>query len=206
MNDRTPFADLMWTHRHGFRFDPKDPPTPPEPPTPEKGKAKDEPKTLTLTQDELDAKIEAAATKVRDEHAEAERKRKEEAERKELEAKGEEKTLREKAEAERDEARLHARRLEIRGDLTDYLAEKHPDYVKCAKYVLPLLAFDLKTDAESLRKQMKEVADQYVKDNPRAVGAGAPPSPGRGNLPKGTVEPKDGANKPPPRAPYMKQI
>jgi hypothetical protein len=188
---------LMDLVRRGFNMDPKDPPAA-EPPADKKGDKKGDPEPdadkVTLTKAELEAKVnEAAANAVRKANEAAEKKRKDaedEAARKKAEEQGEyqkladsEKQKRAAAEQERDAAKLSARKLEVKDKLRDYLAadEAREGYAGVAKYIMPLIEFDLTT------------ADQYITDNPRK--AVATPPPGRGpKLPAKPGEKKPEAN------------
>ncbi len=151
-----------------------------------KGDKADQPKKIELTEDELNAKItaaaEAAANRERDAAAKKAKAEKDAEEEKRAKEQGEFKTLAEKAdekrqaaERERDAARLDKRRLEVKDRLRDYLAEKHPAYVAVAKYITPLIEFDLTTDEKDIDKRISAAADSYVKDNPRQTGAGGAP-------------------------------
>lgn len=152
--------------------------------------AKDQPKKIELTEDELTQRIaaatEAALNKERETAAQKAQREKEEAEREKAEKDGEYQKLAEAdrkraeaAERDRDEARLTAKRADVNIQLRDYLAEKHAEYVGVAKYIMPLVEFDLKTDAKELEKRISAAADQYVKDNPRKPAGGSPGAPGR---------------------------
>jgi hypothetical protein len=200
---------LMDLVRRGFNMDPKDPPAA-EPPADKKGDKKGDPEPdadkVTLTKAELEAKVnEAAANAVRKANEAAEKKRKDaedEAARKKAEEQGEyqkladsEKQKRAAAEQERDAAKLSARKLEVKDKLRDYLAadEAREGYAGVAKYIMPLIEFDLTTDDAEIEKRIKAAADQYITDNPRK--AVATPPPGRGpKLPAKPGEKKPEAN------------
>lgn len=150
----------------------------------------DAPAKIELTEDELQARINAALTKEREKRAKDDAKAKEDADRKKAEQDGEFQKLaadaqakREAAERERDAARLDKRKLEVKDRLRDYLAEKHPAYATAAKWVMPAVEFDLTTDDKDIDKRIAAAADAYVKDNPRAsgTGGGAPGRTGAGN-------------------------
>lgn len=152
-------------------------------------KAKDEPAKLTLTEAELQARIDAAV-KSRDEATAAEAKRlKDESDREAARAKGEwekvagdEKERANKLDAELATAKLAAKGRDVDLAVRDHLAEKHPEYVAVAKYVRPLVTYDASTSDEVIAKRVAEAAAQYVKDNPRAKSApaGAPAAPANG--------------------------
>jgi hypothetical protein len=78
------------------------------------------------------------------------------------------------------------------------LAEKHPDYVGAAKWILPAVEFDATTTPETLAKRIEEAAAAYAKDNPRGPkpGAGAPPSPTGGRTAGGKKDNKANGEKP----------
>lgn len=146
-----------------------------------------EPKKIELTEEELQARIEAAVKKERDRAAaaaEEERKKREaEAARKagefeklynaEVEARKAEQQAREQAE-------LRARRAEVYNRLASYLSEKHPEYTAAAKYMQPLLEITADTSDDDVEKQIKTVVEQYVKDNPRAKSVGTTSGANRG--------------------------
>lgn len=154
----------------------------------EKKDEKKDPPKLELTQADLDAqkqaaveaalqkeRNDAATQKKKDEAAAAEKKAKEDGDLQALKDAADEKRI--TAESERDEANMKARTLEVKDKLRDHLAEKHPEYVAVAKYIMPLITFDLKTDDNDIDKSITTATDQYVKDNPRKTTN--PPPPGR---------------------------
>ena len=157
-----------------------------------KGKQRqdDKPEKVTMTKAELDelvqGKIDSALKADRDAAAKKKKDDDDEAARQKAEKDGEYKKMadqdrakREAAEAERDAAKLSARRLEVKDTLRDHLAEKHPDYVGVAQYIMPMIAFDLTTDEKEINKQITDKAAQYVKDNPRKSTGGPPGNPSR---------------------------
>ncbi len=81
------------------------------------------------------------------------------------------------AQAQQALASLNARlrSYEIRDAVTEYLREKHPDYVGRERYIVPIIELDGVTDDDGLTKAVKKAADLFVKDNPIAT-AGAPGS------------------------------
>lgn len=165
-------------------------------------KTKDAPKKIELTEEELTARLEAHAeaklVKEREAAAKKAQAEKEEAERVKAEKDGEFKTLaekdrqaRERAEQERDAARLETKRLSVKDSLRDYLAEKHGAYVTAAKWIMPAIEFDLKTDEAEIAKRIATAADEYVKDNPRQASAGgAPGAIGKGQRATAGEKPK----------------
>lgn len=147
-------------------------------------------KKIELTEEELadrqKAAVNAALERERKAAQDREAKDKEERERKEQEQQGKfkeladkEKEKRESAERERDEAKLAARKLEVKDQLREMLAKDHPEYVGVSQYIMPLINFDLKTEQADIDKQIKNAVEQYVKDNPRKAGGATPNPPGR---------------------------
>jgi hypothetical protein len=165
-------------------------------------KTKDQPRKIELTEEELDARLkshaEALLIKEREAAAKKAQAEKDEAERIKAEKDGEFKTLaekdrqaRERAEQERDAAKLDTRRLAVKDQLRDYLAEKHPAHATAAKWIMPAIDFDLKTEDAEIGKRIAKAADEYVKDNPRQTGGGgAPGSIGRGQRASEGEKPK----------------
>jgi hypothetical protein len=166
-------------------------------------KPDDQPRKIEMTEEELDARLKSHAemllTKERDAAAKKAQADKDEAERIKAEKDGEFKTLaekdrqaREKAEQERDAAKLDTRRLAVKDQLRDYLAEKHPAHATAAKWIMPAIDFDLKTEDAEIGKRIAKAADEYVKDNPRQTGGGgAPGSIGRGQRASEGEKPKN---------------
>jgi hypothetical protein len=134
---------------------------------------------------EADAKARADADKAKADEASAREQ-------------GKWKELADKATAERDAARTEAARVRAENALHRHLAEKHPDYVGAAKWILPAVEFDATTTPETLAKRIEEAAAAYAKDNPRGPkpGAGAPPSPTGGRTAGGKKDNKANGEKP----------
>jgi hypothetical protein len=160
---------------------------------PAKEKPKDDDK-VTLTKAQLDKQkadaVQAALDAKKAEDEAAAKKAKEEADRKAAEQKGEhqklyeaEKAAREKAEADKkaaeDAAALKLKNKDADIALRDFLTDKHPDYVKSAPYIRPLITVTADTKDEDLKKAIEKAAEQFVKDNPRRVGTGVPSRPNR---------------------------
>lgn len=155
--------------------DPQPQPTPPPVPQPKPGEQKPAEDKLTLTKDELQAQIQAALTADREKREKAEAKAREEAERKAAEEQGKFKELADKERAEKERLAAEVRTLRVAATLRDHLAEKHPEYVGTAKYILPLVPAD--ADGDELAKAIESAAEQYVKDNPRQAKGGGAPAP-----------------------------
>lgn len=164
----------------------QDPPT--EPPSaegadkPKRGKKSDtppDPETLTLTKAQLKAQIDAAVAE-RDRRAEEKAKKdREAAEAEEAKKRGEFEKVAGAEKDRADKAEREVRTLRQSIALRDHLAEKHPDYIGCARYIAPLIPADVEGD--DLAKAVEKTAAQYVKDNPRQTKgrAGAPDTPPR---------------------------
>jgi hypothetical protein len=184
------------------------PPTPPPPapapapaPPPKPG-AKDEPEKVTLTVAELDKRVsDALAEQQRKADAKAAKDR-EAAEAEEAKKRGEFEKLAEKEKQRADALEAQNRTLRTATALRDHLAAKHPDYIGCSKYILPLIPADTADDA--LPKAIETAAAEYVKDNPRDAkerpGGGAPPALPRG---RGTdTAPRAESRQSPTRRPF----
>lgn len=153
---------------------------------------KEEPKKIELTAEELDAKIQAAVAdrdkahekKLADDKAKAD----EEAARKRGEFEGIAKTEQTKREA----AEFELKKRDVKDAVAEYLRANHKEYAASGveKYIMPQVEFDAKTPQDDIAKRVKSAADQYVKDNPRAVGKGPTPPPGRSGGAPGTSEKK----------------
>lgn len=110
--------------------------------------------------------------------AEAKRIAKEEADREKGKFKdlyeGEQKKLAEtQAKAVALELDLKRSRIEMR--LRDHVQAVAPEYASAVRYMNPLLTIDQATKDDAADKQIKEIVEQYVKDNPRAKSSGTLP-------------------------------
>jgi hypothetical protein len=154
------------------------------PPAPATPPAKD-PKKIELTDDELQAKIDAAVKSQQDKADAAAKKKQDEADRKAAEEQGKWKELSETEQKRNAELAAENRTLKTRIALGDHLAAKHPEYVARAKYILPLIPGDVADDG--LAKAVEDAAAEFVKDNPiQAKGAaGAPAAAREGNRQQG---------------------
>jgi hypothetical protein len=144
--------------------------------------AETDPDKVTLTKAELDAKIEAAVKAQQDKADAAARKRQEEADRKAAEEQGKFKELADAERTRNAELAAEVRRLKVENAMGRHLADKHPDYVTCSKYILPHVPTD--TPDDKLDRAVEQAAADYVRDNPRQPkgSAGAPPAPRGGNV------------------------
>jgi hypothetical protein len=173
----------------------------------DKDPAQDKPAagTVTLTEAELKLRIENAA---KDALTKAEKEAKTAKDREDRERKKKEGDLqglydseveRAKAiEAEVDALKLLLKQGEVSAALKDHLIESQSEYAKSARYILPLVEFDVDTDAETIAARVKLAVEQFVKDNPRAAASGAAGAPGsgsRGKAPPGTPETNAGQKK-----------
>jgi hypothetical protein len=159
---------------HNTDPDPKDPAGGGGGGAPPTKKADDKPKPHQFTDEELEARLEAARKAERDSAAEAARKKKEEDDRKAAEEEGRYKDLLESEKGTSAGLRSEISALKLSIALRDHLAEKHPDYTGVAKYILPTIPAD--TKEADFAKAVETAATQYVTDNPREKkgGAGAP--------------------------------
>ncbi len=158
-------------------------------------------KTVTLTEEELNGRIQqAAADALKRAQDDASKKAQEEADKKKKEEEAEArkkakdqndyKTLYESEQArakekEQNEAalRLDLRKKDAEIKLRDHLSEKHPEYLGVAKYIMPQVQITADMKDEELAKLVAAAAEQYVKDNPRGKGVGAaPPGTNKGKL------------------------
>lgn len=140
-------------------------------------KKPDEPKKLELTEEELQSRIKSALDDQQKKADQKAQKEREDAERKAAEEQGKFKELADKERAEKERLAAENRTLRVSSALRDHLAEKHPEYVGTAKYILPLVPAD--ADGDELAKAIESAAEQYVKDNPRqpkSGGGGAQPA------------------------------
>lgn len=175
------------------------------PATPAAPPAKD-PKKIELTEDEIQARIDAAVKKRDDDAAKKDADAKAKAEEEEAKKRGEfEKiaaTAEEKRKAAEDKAAASERRAqlaEVKGQLHDHLADKHPDYVRNATDIMLHVEKKLPADAkpDDIAKLIEEEAKSFVERTPRASStSGAPGGATRGKIPSGTVvPPPDDKNK-----------
>jgi hypothetical protein len=160
------------------------------PPAPTKPDDKG-PKKIELTEDELNAKVEAALTAERQKADAAAKRKADEDKRKADEEQGKWKELADTEKTRNAELAAENRTLKTRIALGDHLAAKHPDYVARAKYILPLIPAD--TADDGLAKAVEDAAAEFVTANPTQPkgSAGAPPAPRGGN-----VKPGGQGNKP----------
>ena len=86
----------------------------------------------------------------------------------EAKKRGEFEKLLAKEQGEHSKTRGQLRSTMIGMTLRDYLAEKHPEYVAKAKYMVPFIEMDEKADAEAMLKAVQKAADAWVTDNPLA--------------------------------------
>lgn len=175
--------------------------------TPPANPPQNQPKKLELSEDELQAKINAALDAERKKADDKAKKEREEAERKKAEEQGEFKTLLERETEKSTTLAAENRTLKVKLALGEHLAAKHPDYVGSAKYILPLVPAD--TKEEDLAKAVETAAVEFVKDNPRQgkPSTGAPPAPpATGNRTATTVQPKPAATNGAPTAPRFQSI
>lgn len=134
---------------------------------------KTEPAKLALTQEELDAKVAAAVKASEDKAAAAAKKKQDDDEAEAARKRGEFETLATKEKERADALDAENRRLKRDAALTAHLADKHAEYLTCAKYIAPLI--DAEAEGDELAKAVADAATQYVNDNPRTPkGAGAP--------------------------------
>ncbi len=98
----------------------------------------------------------------------------EERDRKAAEEQGKYKELADKERSEKEKLAAENRSLRVGSALRDHLAEKHPEYAGCAKYILP----QVPADADDTDKAIATATADYVKDNPRTATnpGGAPPA------------------------------
>lgn len=131
------------------------------------------------TQEEKFAEmLKAERAKWEADNATKAREAQEEADRKKAEEEGKWKELADKEKAKAAELAAENRRLRVTNDLRDHLADKHPDYIGVAKYILPTIPADTKDG--DLAAAIEKAAAEYVKDNPRAAkggSGGAPAAP-----------------------------
>lgn len=133
-------------------------------------------------QDRIDKAVQAALEKERKAVTAKADKEKADKDAEDAKKRGEWETVAAEEKSKREAAEAKAVRLEAESILREHLADEHTDYVKCVKYIAPLI--DLSLSGEELEKQIKKVTSQYVKDNPRTTQAGGvpakPPLPTRG--------------------------
>lgn len=162
---------------------PATPPAPaPQPPAPKPGEKPPEPEKISLTAEELSAKINSALADAQKKADDKAAKDKADAERKAAEEQGEFKKIADAEKTRADAAEAKVKASERREALRDYLTEKHPDYASVAKYILPLIPADV--EGEALTKSIAQIASDYVKDNPRTQkgSVGAPPAQRQGTV------------------------
>jgi hypothetical protein len=154
------------------------------------------PKKIELTDDELQAKIDAALTAERQKADAAAKRKADEDKRKADEEQGKWKELSETEQKRNAELAAENRTLKTRIALGDHLASKHPDYVARAKYILPLIPGDVTDDG--LAKAVEDAAAEFVTANPTQPkgSAGAPPAPRGGNVKPGGTQVKPTDNRP----------
>lgn len=141
---------------------------------------------VTLSVAELEGRISAAVKAVEDKAAASAKKKEEDAAREKAKEQGEWQKVAEEEKSERERLAAENRTLKLGDTLREHLADKHPDYLKCSKYILPTIPPD--TDEKEFAKAVEKAAADYVADNPRQAkgGAGAPPAPPRtGNRQQG---------------------
>jgi uncharacterized membrane protein len=96
-----------------------------------------------------------------------------------------EETKRIAAEDEKTKLEISVKTTEVRELVRVYLSEHHRDHVGSEKWIMPQVAFDLKTTPKEITDRIKVAADNFVKENPRKVQPSPPPPPrgfGGGNL------------------------
>lgn len=154
-----------------------------------------------MTQEQL----KAEAIRLRTENA---RRRQREKDLREKQKKADEDAKKQKTDAERlssleatdKEKDLRIATLLVGSELRDYVAEKHPEYSKLVKRILPFV--DLKDldleDEDAVREKVEKAVEDFVKDVPIAAGNGSPTdstgtpvgglgrSPARGSTPDAT--------------------
>lgn len=77
-------------------------------------------------------------------------------------------------ETENATLKLQIKRAEVKDAIRDYIAESHKEYGTSVAYILPMVEFDAKTEPGDISRRVKSAVDKFVKDNPRAISAGAP--------------------------------
>ncbi len=214
----------------GFRFAPDAPVAPPAPPPTgdvkpdpkpkEKGdkaaddgkpgdqKPADETKTLTLSEAELNLRIEKAQQEERERIAEERKTADAKAAKDKAKQDNDFKALYESEQgraAELEQAnktlQVEVRTLRVRIQLNDYLGKNAAEYVGSAEYILPLIKVDEKTKDGDVEGLIKTAVEKFVKDNPRQVSASTPASSPRGK----SLTPIGGTRPPEPPRPDAKQ-
>lgn len=91
---------------------------------------------------------------------------------------GEQKKLIE-AQARAATLELELKRSRIESRLRDHVQAAAPEYASAIRYMSPLLSIDQNTKDDAADQQIKEIVEQYVKDNPRSRGSGTLPPPAK---------------------------